>query len=173
MTTSVMHATHQPRLWQAAQQLLTQQRVAALATTEADGSPFVSMVPFALETEQHSLVIHVSGLAQHTRNMLLHPRVSLMIMQAEQWGQPVHALSRLTVWGQVLTLETGSPMWHVCRHAYLQRFPEAEPMTQLADFQFLSIGCLGARQVAGFGAAKSIDAHEWQQMWMAFQTQNQ
>jgi heme iron utilization protein len=42
---------------------------------------------------------------------------------------------------------------------YLARFPEAAPMTQLADFQFLRLRPLGARQVAGFGAARSLNAH--------------
>jgi hypothetical protein len=43
---------------------------------------------------------------------------------------------------------------------YLARFPEAEPMTTLGDFRFLRLTPQGARQVAGFGAARSLSASE-------------
>lgn len=33
-------------------------------------------------------------------------------------------------------------------------------MTQLGDFRFVAIELKGARQVAGFGAARSIDEEE-------------
>jgi hypothetical protein len=33
-------------------------------------------------------------------------------------------------------------------------------MTQLGDFMFVAIHMLGARQIAGFGAARSLDADE-------------
>ena len=51
-------------------------------------------------------------------------------------------------------------MHTACRHAYLARFPEAEPMTALGDFRFVVLHVLGARQVAGFGAARTVDADE-------------
>ena len=151
---------HQPRLMRAIGALLRGQRVAALATLEADGSPFVSMVPFAVEPGQACLVLHVSALAQHTGNMARDPRVSLLVMQAEQSEQPVHALPRLSLLGQASTPEPGSEAWVACRAAYLARFPEAEPMTQLGDFRFVVIELSGARQVAGFGAARSVGADE-------------
>ena len=153
-------SAHQPRLMRALAQLLHEQRAAALATLEADGAPAVSMVPFALEPGQGCIVLHVSALAQHTGNMEREPRVSLLVMQAEQAGQPVHALPRLSLLGRARTPESGSAAWAACRAAYLARFPEAEPMTQLGDFRFVAIELDGARQVAGFGAARSVDAEE-------------
>ena len=61
---------------------------------------------------------------------------------------------------QVRTLEAGTPAWETCQAAYVKRFPEAEFMTQLGDFRFVAIELNGARQVAGFGAARSIDESE-------------
>ncbi|MEO0002825.1 MAG: hypothetical protein RLZZ22_517 [Pseudomonadota bacterium] len=151
---------HRSRLMQGAVELLRTQRVAALATLEADGSPFVSMVPFALEPGQGWLVLHVSALAQHSGNMRRQPRVSLLVMQSEQAGEPVHALPRLTLLGQARLLEPAGESWARCRAAYLARFPEAEPMTQLGDFRFVAIWPEGARQIAGFGAARSVDGAE-------------
>ena len=43
---------------------------------------------------------------------------------------------------------------------YLARFPEAEPMTALGDFRFVRLRPQEARQVAGFGAARSLGLAE-------------
>ena len=150
--------THEPRLTIALRTLLQTQRVAALGTLNADGSPFVSMVPFAVEPASVQLVIHVSGLAGHTRNLQTTSHVSLLVMQAEVAGEPVHALARVSLEGVAAVLERDSAGWQQARDAYLARFPEAEPMTELGDFLFVGITVQGARQVAGFGAARSLDA---------------
>ncbi len=160
MKENLAPSEHQPRLLRALAQLLRAQRVAALATLEPDGSPFASMVPFAIEPQQGGLVLHVSALAPHTANLEREPRVSLLVMQAEQAGEPVHALPRVSLLGCASTPQPGSAHWAACRAAYLQRFPEAEPMTQLGDFRFVAIELQGARQVAGFGAARSVAADE-------------
>ena len=81
-------------------------------------------------------------------------------MQAEVQGKPVHALPRVTLDGRARVLEAGTPAWETCQAAYVKRFPEAEFMTQLGDFRFVAIELKGARQVAGFGAARSIDEEE-------------
>lgn len=151
---------HEPRLTQDLRALLATQRVAALGTLGEDGLPFVSMVPYALEPHSACVVLHVSALAAHTRNLQATPDVSLLVMQTEIPGEPVHALPRVTLMGQATVLEPGSAAWADGRAAYLARFPEAEPMTQLGDFMFVAIHILGARQVAGFGAARSLDADE-------------
>ena len=148
---------HEPRLTRDLRTLLNTQRVAALGTLGEDGLPFVSMVPFALEPLSACVVIHVSGLATHTRNLQASSPVSLLVMQAEVAGEPVHALPRVTLLGQAEVLARESAAWTAARAAYLARFPEAEPMTQLGDFRFVAIQLTGARQVAGFGAARSLD----------------
>ena len=150
--------THEPRLTRELRYLLQTQRVAALGTLREDGAPLVSMVPFAVEPGHACLVIHVSGLAAHTRNLQTSPAVSLLVMQAEVKGEPVHALPRVTLEARAEVLVRASPVWEACRAAYLARFPEAEPMTELGDFMFMAIHVSAARQVAGFGAARSLDA---------------
>lgn len=152
--------SHEPRLTRELRTLLNTQRVAALGTIDDGGAPFVSMVPFAIEQPLHCLVIHVSGLAAHTRNLQARDRVSMLVMQSQVTGEPVHALPRVTLEGVAKVVERGSPEWAACRTAYLARFPEAEPMTELGDFKFVAICVTGARQVAGFGAARSIDKDE-------------
>ena len=152
--------THEPRLTRELKKLLSTQRVAALGTIDDAGAPFVSMVPFAIELQLHCLVIHVSGLAAHTRYLQARERVSLMVMQAEVAGEPVHALPRVTLDGIAAVAQWGSPQWTACRTSYLTRFPEAEPMTELGDFTFVAIDINAARHISGFGAARSVDQDE-------------
>ena len=70
----------------------------------------------------------------------------------------------MTLQGNAALLEAGSPEWSAARSVYLARFPEAQPMTELGDFRFVAIAVEGARQVAGFGAARSIDAEDLAQI---------
>ena len=151
---------HEPRLTLALRNLLNTQRVAALGTLDEDRHPFVSMVPFAIDGTTSALVIHVSGLAAHARNLERTPQVSLMVMEAEVVGEPVHALPRVTLDAVATVLVVDSAAWASARFAYLTRFPDVEYMTQLGDFRFVAIAVSGARQVAGFGAARSVDADE-------------
>lgn len=153
-----MLMTHEPRLTQALRMLLQTSRVAALGTSHADGTPFVSMVPFAVAVDIPAIVIHVSGLAPHTRNLQNSSAVSLLVMQAEIAGEGVHALPRVSLDGIARVLAVESTDWAFARHAYLARFPEAEPMTELGDFMFVAIEIKLARQVAGFGAARTLEA---------------
>jgi putative heme iron utilization protein len=148
---------HESRLTVQLRLLLNSQRIAALGTIAEDGWPFVSMVPFAIEAGQGFLVIHVSGLAPHTRSLRKTPHVSLMVMQAEVKDEPVHALHRVSLQGLARVLAAGEEQWSMARTAYLKRFPDAREITELGDFCFVAIDVQQGRQVAGFGAARTVD----------------
>lgn len=145
-------------LTRALRDLLHTQRTAALGTLDALGEVFVSRVPFAIDAGQAELVIHVSALAAHTRHLQRHARATLLVAEAEVAGAPVHALARVSIDVLAEFCEAHSTPALRCQAAYLARFPEAEPMTRLGDFRFVRLRPLGARQVAGFGAARSLDA---------------
>ncbi len=151
---------HESRLNQSLRALLARQRVAALGSLDDDGAPFVSMVPFAVDPVSARLVIHVSALAPHTHHVLARPQVSLLVMQPEIEDTPVLALPRVTLNGQAHAIGLESGLRSDAQQAYLARFPEAEPMTHFSDFMFIGITVATARQVAGFGAARSLDADE-------------
>jgi len=154
--------THEPRLMRELRDLITGRRVAALGTLDASdpAQTFVSMVPYAVWPGGPALVVHVSALAAHTRNLQSHPRASLLVMAVEHTGEPVHALPRVTLDVIAETPLRDSADWQAARQAYLTRFPEAEPMTELGDFRFVLLRPTGARQVAGFGAARSVAGDE-------------
>ena len=149
-----------PRLGHALRELLHARRHGALGTLGADGEAFVSMVPYAVDTAARRLVLHVSGLAAHTANMAAHPRVSLLVMAADQDGQAVHDLPRVTLDALAETPAPDSAEWATARAAYVARFPETEAMTELPDFRFVTLTLTSARQVAGFGSARSVSADE-------------
>ena len=147
-------------LTQALRALLVSRRTAALGTVNAAGAAFVSLVPFAIDPASASLVVHISALAAHSQNLHATPQASLMVADSEVAGAPVHALARVSIEVVATWAEPGSTLAAQCRAAYLARFPEAEPMTSLGDFRFVRLTPQGARQIAGFGAARSLSADE-------------
>lgn len=160
-----MTAARLPRLGHALRDLLHARRYGALGTRDAnDGEVFVSMVPYAIDTAARRLVLHVSGLAAHTGNMAAHPRVSLLVTAADDDGQPVHDLARVTLGAEAETPMPQSAEWASARAAYLARFPDTGPMIELPDFRFVTLTLTGARQVAGFGSARSVTAAELAQV---------
>ncbi|MFM2059084.1 MAG: hypothetical protein RLY71_3469 [Pseudomonadota bacterium] len=163
--TSAPVGTHRSRLDLALLDLLASRSTAALGTLQPDGAPFVSMVPYALHPARPGLILHVSALAAHRRQLEADPRVSLLVCAAEDGQAPVQALGRVTLAGSAHTLAHGSASWLDCRTAYLARFPQAEPITELPDFAFVLIDLHEARQVAGFGAARSLDPAELASLW--------
>lgn len=135
--------------------LVQRRKTAALGTLHRDG-PFVSMVPFAISRDGSAFLIHVSGLAAHTRDMLANPRVSLMVSEGEESGLMPQALPRLTITGNARQLERDSPEYERATNAYLARFPDSEMMFGLGDFSLFAITADTVRWIAGFGAATSL-----------------
>ena len=155
--------SHESRLTRSLRDLLYSRRTAALSTLRNDGTralPQASFVPFAIDPMGHCLVLHVSALAAHTRQMQAHANVALLIAAPEEAGQPVHALERVGIEGSARVLEPSSPAWASAREAYLARFPEAAFMTELGDFRFVAIDLTSARHVAGFGTARDVERQE-------------
>lgn len=156
-----MTTAHLPRLGHALRELLRARRCGALGTLDAaSGTAFVSMVPYAIDGQARRLVLHVSGLAAHTANLAAEPRVSLLVTAAERADAPVHDLARITLQALAATPAPGSAAWASARAAYLTRFPDVAAMTELPDFRFVTLAPTGARQVAGFGSARSVSADE-------------
>jgi hypothetical protein len=142
---------------QALKDLLQTQQVASLGTLHK-GEPFVSMVPFALLPHGRGFVIHVSQLATHTRDMLAHPAVSLLVVAAPSPGVPAQALARATIQGQARQCASDAPAYPEARHAYLSRFPDSARMFGFADFSLFLVVPDSVRFVGGFAQAKSITA---------------
>jgi heme iron utilization protein len=135
--------------------LLDTRPVGALGTLHR-GEPAVSMVPFVLPAADTRLLIHVSALASHTRDMREHARVSLLVMAEPDAHTPPQALPRVALQADALTLSRDSADHAAACAAYLDRFPEAAPTFELADFSIVALQPVSARLVAGFGQAHSL-----------------
>ena len=135
-------------------QLLRERSVAALGTLHA-GAPYVSMVPYAIAPDGSGLLIHVSRLASHTRDMRADARVSLLVMQELEGGTSALALPRASIQGRALELAADAPDLSAFRAAYLERFPDAEQLFGFADFSLFTIQPESVRFVAGFAEAHS------------------
>jgi putative heme iron utilization protein len=157
-------AEHLPRLARELRTLIDARRVGALGTLADDGAPFVSMVPFARagSTDGACLVIHVSGLAAHTRHLRRDARASLLLMQAEDGADDPLALARVTIELQAQEAARGTDLHQACRSSYLARFAQAQMISELPDFAFFALWPRGARHVAGFGAARAVEPDELQ-----------
>ena len=137
--------------------ILSGQVIASLGTLHS-GEPAVSMVPFAWTTSG-VLVVHVSRLASHTADMLAHPRVSMLVVDAASAGVMPQAIARISVAADAERLENEDAAEE--RDAYIARFPDAEPLLQLGDFSFFAIRPRNVRVIAGFGRATTLSAEQF------------
>jgi hypothetical protein len=144
-------------------QLLRLRTTAALGTLRA-GTPFVSMVPYALAADGSGFVVHVSELAAHTKDMLADARVSLLVAEAEGGGKSPLGLMRVSVQGLAQRIPSASSNQAELKAAYLARFPDSEPMFGFGDFSIFLIRPDAARFVAGFGQAHSLSGESMERL---------
>ena len=123
------------------------------------------MVPFVLRDDSAVLLIHVSALATHTRDMQSHPRVSLMVMAEPTPAVPPQALPRVALQAEVRMLPREGSDYEPAKAAYLARFPDAAVTFELADFSLVELAPTSARLVAGFGRAHAL-VGEALQRWL-------
>jgi putative heme iron utilization protein len=139
-----------------ARQLLRAHRYGALSTLSKkfNGHPFGSIMPYLVDHDG-SLLILISTLAEHTRNILADPRVSLITHSQD--NPHIQAQGRVTVVGMAALVEdrqgTGK--------RYLRYFPEAKTYFAMHDFSFYRILPQAIRYIGGFGNIHWIKANDY------------
>jgi putative heme iron utilization protein len=144
-------------------QLLNEQRWAALATLGDEQQPEASMVAYVLDKAEGVAYLHLSELAGHTRNLLRHPRASLVISECDQGDDDPQRLARVSLSGRVVRLEKGAAGYEEAKRQYLNRLPDAGPLFDFADFQLYRFVMERARFVGGFAQAYSYRPEELRQ----------
>jgi putative heme iron utilization protein len=135
--------------------------VAALGTLHA-GSPRVSLVPYAVQQEATwALLIHISGLALHTRDIQENPRVGAMIAEPDDGSRNPQTLARLSFQGLAQRVTEQSGGYLAAREAYLRRFPKSAINFGLGDFSLYRIVPLTGRFIAGFGQIHDLEADDF------------
>jgi heme oxygenase (biliverdin-IX-beta and delta-forming) len=128
----------------------------ALATqsTHMPGYPFASILPFVLD-ERHRPIFLISGLAEHTKNVIADPRASLLVAN---FNEPnILAGERLSLIGDVERFEVSAEL--IARAVRYQ--PDMEQYLALGDFAFFRLIPKRARYIAGFGQMGWVEESEW------------
>ena len=139
-------------------ELLRTRRTLALGTIDEAGGPAVSMAPWALDPAGPDLIILISALAAHTRQLMLHPHASVLVCAGEEAADSVHALPRATLQVEALHPKSGSDDARAALAIYIARHPAGEMLASLPDFSVVRLRVQAARQIAGFGAARDVSA---------------
>jgi len=101
-------------------------------------------------------VIHVSQLATHTKDMLLSPQVSLLVVALPKPELPAQALARVTFQGQAVQYAESTQGHAEAKAAYLSRFPQSAGTFAFSDFSLFGIMPRSIRFVGGFAQVTTI-----------------
>lgn len=137
----------------AARQMLRAHRYGALSTLSEkfNGHPFGSIM-FYLVDHDGSLLILVSTLAEHTKNIRHDARVSLITHNQNDLN--IQSQGRVTVVGVAQSAENNPRI----AARYLRHFPEAESYLAMSDFSFYRILPRTLRYIGGFGKIHWVSA---------------
>ena len=125
--------------------LLHSVHASTLATqfTQMTGYPYATVIPNILD-EQHRPILLISALAEHTKNLLADPKVSISV--SESGIQSVQDGQRLTLVGDVEQFVPDDAL----KARYLRYLPAAEQYLRL-DFMFFRIQPKRLRYIGGVG----------------------
>ncbi len=135
--------------------LIREIRIAALGTIH-EGEPNLAMVAYSFAEDFSAFTIHVSRLGKHTVDMENDPRVSLLIIETDDRRADPQTLARVSIRGTAEILPRNDPTYAQVKQNYLERFPEAEQLFSLGDFNLWKITPKSGRYVAGFGRAFNL-----------------
>jgi hypothetical protein len=132
--------------------LILAQRWAAIATND-EGAPLASMVAYAPEPGLRGLLLFISQLAAHTRNLLASGGTSLAITAPDTGEGDPQMLPRVSLQGRVTPIPRDAPDFAEAATRYVARFPASERRFQLGDFVMFRFVPEEARYVGGFARA--------------------
>jgi len=135
-----------------ARALLHGHRWAALATLDG-GEPLASMVAYALDVESRGILLFISQLAQHTKNLLADPRASLVTSEPDTGDGDPQRLQRITLQASASIVRRDAADYVAAAERYIDRFPDALPRFELGDFALFRLMPVDARYVGGFARA--------------------
>lgn len=133
--------------------LSSRQGVIASQSSSIPGFPLTSVIPVAVIDNQ--IVMLLSDLAQHTRNIDMDNRVSLMMHddQEQNW----QAAHRLSIMGYVEPIDHELHNMDKIRKNYFRIHPELNDFDRHMDFRFWLLRPMRFRLIAGFGQVRWLD----------------
>jgi hypothetical protein len=135
-----------------ARRLLRRYRAGVISTHSAShpGFPYGSALPFCTD-QRGRIVVLISHLAEHTRNVDRDARVSFAVSPP---GPDLQTQPRLTVLGEALRMDDQG-----LSQRYLRLFPEGREYLAIGGFHFYAVEPGHARFIAGFGSLHWIEGN--------------
>lgn len=126
-----------------------------LATSRED-LPVASYAPFVRDS-QGTFFVYLSDLAQHTGNLVINPRASLLFIENEADAAHLFGRRRVTYQCDVEAIERGTPVFE----AMLDEFERVhgsfmQMLRGLLDFRLFALHPAGANYVKGFAQAYEL-----------------
>lgn len=136
--------------------LLHRASFGALATQAAQmpGYPFATALPFVPD-ETHCPLFLLSGLAEHTKNLLANPHASLLVTDPDHAS--VLESPRMTLVGDVERIDASPEM----AARYVRYQPDAAQYLELGDFAFFRLTPKRARYIGGFAQMGWLEQDAW------------
>ena len=130
--------------------LLRRYRGGVLSThsTRLDGYPYGAALPYCTDA-QGRIVVLISHLAEHTKNIEFDPRVSFTVSPL---SADLQNAARETVLGEIAPVDD-----EAVSARYLRFFPEGREYLAIGGFRFWTIEPKQVRLIAGFGSLHWID----------------
>ncbi|TXD37729.1 hypothetical protein FRC98_08565 [Lujinxingia vulgaris] len=145
-----------------ARRLLMESRHGVLATlSEESGFPYASVVDVA-GLEDGDLLLLLSDLAEHTRNLRADGRASLVVAATEGEGELLER-GRASFQGRVESVSTDGT--EEVRARYLEVHPQAKGYVGFADFHFFRLRVERVRFIAGFGRMGWVERDLWKSLF--------
>lgn len=132
-----------------------------LATVDPQGIPEASYAPFV--RMNGNFYLYLSQLAQHTRNLLKNPHISLMLIEPETQSLDIFARKRATFKCTVERIERETPEWQAVLQQMEQELGETVAMIcTLNDFHLFCCKPQKANFVKGFAQAYRLSSEQLQ-----------
>ena len=122
-------------------------------STKFAGYPFGSVTPFVLDHDCQPIIL-ISTIAEHTKNIIANPKVSLLVFAV---GDDLQANARLTLIGEAMLIDKNEAN---LKARYLRYLPQAAGYFGMHDFNFYRISIAQARYIAGFGKMGWMEGSE-------------
>jgi putative heme iron utilization protein len=131
--------------------------VLSTMSLELPGYPFGSVTPYCVDGEGFP-VLYISTIAQHTRNALANPKVSLTVIERVENGD-AQAAGRVTCIADALPLNGAAADAAGLR--YFRYLPQAKQYRNTHDFSFFRLNPLRIRYIGGFGQIHWVEPGEF------------
>ncbi|NIV96800.1 DUF2470 domain-containing protein [candidate division KSB1 bacterium] len=141
-----------------ARALMLEQNHGVLSTVsqEVPDYPFGSVTPYAIDRQGFPIIL-ISDIAEHTKNIVANPKVSLTILDHSE--EDVQVGGRVTLLANAVKVDDADVDSHKLYYRY---FPQSRDYHKTHDFAFYRLQLVRVRFIGGFGEIHWLDKEPFQ-----------